>query len=703
MTENDSGRAGKANALINETSPYLLQHAHNPVDWHPWGEEAFVLAKRVEKPIFLSIGYSACHWCHVMERESFEDPSVAALLNENFVSIKVDREERPDLDEVYMTAVQLLTGAGGWPMSVFLTPDLKPFFAGTYFPPVDVPGRPAFKNVLKSIATSWRAGRTDIMNSASKVTEAVKDHLAYTDGAGGHVTDEMLEHAVDVLKSSVDRVNGGFGTAPKFPPCGAIDFLMRLYARTHDKSLLGMVTATLTRMARGGIYDQLGGGFHRYSVDAQWLVPHFEKMLYDNALLARVYLEAFQATQNPLFRRIAVETLDYLLRDMSDSGGGFHSSEDADSEGREGSFYLWSRKEILDALGAEDGSIFCTFYSVREEGNFPSHERYHAGQNILHVAHPPEDIAHAFHVKPEELGAKMRELRAKLLAVRNRRIRPGCDDKVLTSWNALAVSAFALGFQVTEDTRYRQAAARIGDFLMENMAVDGELLHTYRKGERRIAGMLDDYAFTVLAFIDLYETTFDLRWVSLADVFGRKMITLFWDDNGKQFFHAARSQTHLIARSHPALDGAEPSGNSAAAFAYLRMARFVDDWGYEKRARDVIESNTAAMKKSPQAFTKMFCAADMLLHPPSEVAIVGNRGAADTMALFRALHAHFVPSKIVAFLDPLSPDAADAEARIPLLKAKKMVSDKAAAYVCKNFTCGSPARTPEELLHALGI
>ena len=703
MTSGDSGQAGRANRLIEEISPYLLQHAHNPVDWYPWGDEAFTRAQQENKPIFLSIGYSACHWCHVMERESFESASIAALLNENFVSIKVDREERPDIDEIYMMAVQILNGSGGWPMSVFLTPDLKPFYGGTYLPPTDMQGRPGFATVLKGVIDAWRDRRGDLLNSATKLTNAVKEHMAAADKSGGSATAELIAHAADDLKSSFDRTNGGFGGAPKFPPTGAVALLLRQYARTQEKLLLDMASFTLSKMAHGGMYDQLGGGFHRYSVDARWLVPHFEKMLYDNALLAQVYLEGYQATRNPLYRSIAARTLDYVLREMADPEGGFHSSEDADSEGQEGRFYLWTRREILDALGEEDGRLFCAFCGVKDEGNFQSHEPYHAGQNVLYVARSKESIANESNMKPEELGGKLRELRAKLMSVRSKRVRPGRDDKILTSWNALMISALAQGYQVIQDPRYREAAVRAGDFLLHNMAIDGELLRTYRNGESRISGFLDDYAFTVLAFIDLYETTFDLRWISLADVFARKMISLFWDDTGKRFFLASGSQTHLIARSHPSADGAEPSGNSASAVAYLRLARFVDDWSYEKWARLILDGNADAMMRSPQAFTRMLCAVDLLLYPPQEIVIVGKPQSADTQALLRALHARFVPNKMVMVADPAGDDFADVEDRIPLFKGKKMISGKATAYVCRNFACGSPATTPEDFVKELGF
>ena len=701
MTSEVSGQERKANRLMGETSPYLLQHAYNPVNWYPWGEEALSLAKQQDKPVFLSIGYSACHWCHVMERESFENEEIAAVLNEHFISIKVDREERPDLDEVYMAAVQLLTGAGGWPMSVFLTPDLKPFYAGTYFPPADVQGRPGFVTVLNGVVSAWRDRHDEIHRSAEQITETICERVAPMKIIGGAVTEELTLNGAASLKASFDRMHGGFGGAPKFPPAAAIALLLRQHLRTRDKPLLDMAAFTLSRMAYGGMYDQIGGGFHRYSVDARWLVPHFEKMLYDNALLAQVYLEAFQATHNPLYRRIAAETLNYVLRDMTDPEGGFHSSEDADSEGQEGKFYLWTRQEVLDALGSGDGDLFCAFYGVREEGNFESQEPYHAGRNILHVARSAETVANEFQMKVDDLGRKLWELRAKLLAIRNQRVRPGRDDKILTSWNALMISALAQGYEVLEDPRYRAAAEAAGDFIVYNMMLDGGLLRTYRKGESRIPGFLDDYAFTTLAFMDLYEATFELRWISLADVFARKMIMSFFDEAGKRFFFAPGSQKDLIARSCPTRDGAEPSGNSMAAIALLRLARFVDDWGYEKRARQILEGNAAAMKEAPQAYMKMLCAVDLLLHPPREIVCVGKPQNADTQALLRALHAHFIPNKVVALIDPAGPDAPDAEQRIPLLKGKKMISGKATAYLCKEFACGAPWTTPEDFAKAL--
>jgi len=692
-----------ANRLAQETSPYLLQHARNPVDWYPWGDEALTRAKAANKPIFLSIGYSACHWCHVMERESFEDEAIAALLNQHFVSIKVDREERPDLDAIYMTAVQLMTGSGGWPMTVFLTPDLKPFYGGTYFPPADVYGRPGLATVLKNVAGAWEQRNSEILRNADQLTTAIQGHMTDPTGPGGPSTPDLLNQAVQELRASFDPVEGGFGPAPKFPPTGAIAFLLRQYLRTRDPELLTMATLTLDKMAWGGLYDQLGGGFHRYATDGRWLVPHFEKMLYDNALLAQVYLEAYQLTHKPLYARVAAETLDYVLRDMTDEAGGFHSSEDADSEGREGTFYLWSHDEIAAALGPENGRVFCAHYGVTKPGNFPSHEPYHAGQNILHVPRSPEALAGDLHITTESLERGLYTLRTRLLTARNRRVRPGRDDKVLTAWNALMISALARGYQVLEDPRYKEAAARAANFLLGYMTQEGALLRTYRNGESRVPGYLDDYAFTVVALLDLYEATFELRWVSLAQVFARKMVAMFWDNSSVSFDLAAAVHGNLIARPKTARDGAEPSGNSMAAVGLSRLARMTSAAHYDRQVRRMLEANSAAVSRMPQSFLRMLCAADWLLYPPKEVAIVGKRGSEEVAGLLRVLHRHFVPDKMVAFLDPSDPEAASITEHRPLLKDKTMVTGKATAYVCKDFVCGLPLTSPEDLLKALEI
>jgi hypothetical protein len=693
----------QANRLIHETSPYLLQHAHNPVDWYPWGDEALARAAEEDKPIFLSIGYSACHWCHVMEQESFEDEETAAFLNEHFVCIKVDREERPDLDDIYMTAVQLIAGGGGWPMSVFLAPNMNPFYGGTYFPPMDMYGRPGFMTVLRNVVRAWQEKRDQIQQSSEEITGAIERHLSGRYAPGGEVTGEVFDKAAADLRKAFDPVEGGFGPAPKFPAAAAVGLLLRQYLRGNDPSLIEMATTTLTKMARGGIYDQIGGGFHRYSTDERWLAPHFEKMIYDNAQMSRAYLEAFQLTGNVLYKRVAAETLDYVLREMRDERGGFFSAQDADSEGVEGRFYVWTKREITDILGEDGARLFAAYFFVEEDGNFPSQEPFHAGRNILHVPRPEEAVAKDLRMDAAEFQGRIDELRKRVLAARENRVRPGTDDKVLTSWNALTISALAHGYRVLGDRRYLDAATRAADFILTYMTRDGQLLRTYRLGEARLPAYLDDYSFLAMALIDLYETTFDMIWLDRADEIALETIARFWDTEGGAFFFTDSSHTNLIARPKPTFDGAEPSGNSMAAYALLRLGKYTGNQDHLQKARRVIESNVQPMKAMPQGFLKMLEAADFLEAPTREIAIAGPIESDATQALLAELNRRFVPHKIVAVYNPLDESAADTVERIPLLRGKDMKGGQATAYVCRNHRCQEPVTTPEGLAIALGF
>ncbi len=672
------------NRLIHETSPYLLQHAHNPVDWFPWGGEAFEKARAEDKPIFLSIGYSSCHWCHVMERESFENEEIAAFLNEHFVSIKVDREERPDLDDIYMTAVTAMTGRGGWPMSLFLTPERKPFYGGTYFPPGDGMGRPGFMTVLRSIADAWENKRDEVEKGAAGLADHVREQMSAAVPASD-VTPGLIAGAVAHWRDTFDAKEGGWGGAPKFPSSATIGLLLREYRRGGEKDLLHMATLTLDKMAMGGMYDHLGGGFHRYSTDAQWLVPHFEKMLYDNAQLSQVYLEAFQLTGAARYARVARETLDYELRDMRDPLGGFHSAEDADSEGEEGRFYVWTAGEIEQVLGREDAALFNRYYAVKPGGNFSSREAYHRGQNILHQEETPGAVAKALGMTVSALEEKMAPLRATLLEARSKRTRPGLDDKVLTSCNALLISSLAQASRILDAPRYRQAAEEAGRFIRERMMRDGVLLRTHRAGESRLEGYLDDYAFTVNAFVDLYEATFDPAWLREADVLAGKMRDRFWDEDNGTFFFSAAAQDDLLVRARPTYDGAEPSGNSVAAQALIRLGKLVGNEDYDAMARRVLEANAALMARAPQGFPRMLCAVDLLLHPPKEIAIAGKRGDDAVSAYLDALYTRFVPNKVVAFIDP-----AEGASDLPLLEDKAMLGGRTTVYICKDFTCERP-------------
>jgi uncharacterized protein YyaL (SSP411 family) len=685
------------NHLARETSPYLLQHAHNPVDWFPWGEEAFAKARAEDKPIFLSIGYAACHWCHVMERESFENEDIADILNEHFISIKVDREERPDIDEIYMTATVAMTGAGGWPMSVFMTPELKPFYCGTYYPPIDMYGRPGFSTILLHIAQAWQKERAQLLKGADGLTKYIEQQLSAATPKGT-LASELLQNAAAYLKRSFDAHDGGWGGAPKFPSSGSIMLLLREYRRSGDQALLDMATTTLEHMARGGIYDHLGGGFARYSVDAEWLVPHFEKMLYDNAQLSLVYLEALQLTGNLFYRQVAQEIFEYELRDMRDARGGFHSTEDADSEGEEGKFYLWTQDEIYSVLGQEDAAVFCQYYGVRENGNFSSHETYHEGQNILHMVRTPEETAKALNMPVADLMQVIERGCEKLFALREKRVRPGLDDKVLTAWNALLISSLAQGAYILAEPRYRQAAVEAGEFVLRDMMRDGELLRTHRHGESRLPAYLDDHAFTVNAFVDLYESTFELKWLREAEALAEKMVAQFWDEAAGNFYYTSEAHPNLIVRTKPSYDGAEPSGNSIAAQGLLRLGILRDRSDYREKAQRILEAASEHMKQAPQGFMRMLCALDLFLYPPHEIAIVGP--VEEARPLVQAVYAGFVPNKVVAFAAPSDVDKM-AEA-VPLLAGKQPVGGKAAAYVCRNFTCEAPVTDVKGLIEKLG-
>ncbi len=700
-TTTAQSRPSHMNRLAGETSPYLLQHAHNPVDWYPWGEEALSRARRENKPIFLSIGYSACHWCHVMERESFEDPEVAKILNANFISIKVDREERPDLDEIYMTAVQLMTGSGGWPLNVFITPELKPFYGGTYFPPGDRYGRPGFRKLLERIAQTWRENHEGISRTADELTRAIKDTVERHTAPADTLDATVLSHAAQELERVFDPEWGGFGRAPKFPPSGAIAVLLRQYARTGEKKLLQMATTTLDRMAHGGMYDHLGGGFHRYSIDDRWLVPHFEKMLYDNALLSRVYLEAWQVTGKELYRRVATEILDYVLRDMADRRGGFHSAEDADSEGEEGEFYVWNPDQIEAVLGNDDGAFFCEFYGVTKAGNFE-------GRSILHVPREPSEFAREKGISPNEMEERLARLRRKLREARDVRVRPGKDDKVIAAWNGMMISAFARGYQVLGEERFLKAAEKAADFVLTAMVHDGGLLRTYRAkgdagecGTSKLPAYLDDYAEMANALIDLYEATFDLRWLEAADRLVCRMVADFWDEQNGGFFYTAVVHEDLLVRTKPYYDGAVPSGNSTATLVLLRLSGLLDNAAYGVKAQLVFTSTQGMMLAQPRGYLNLLCAADFFLHPSWEIAIAGKRGSADTRRFLELIHGRFIPNKVLAQVEPAAPGSKAVEERIPLLRYKGMISGKTTVYLCRNYKCKLPVTDPAALMKML--
>jgi uncharacterized protein YyaL (SSP411 family) len=684
------------NRLANETSPYLLQHAHNPVDWYPWGPEALQKARDEDKPILLSIGYSSCHWCHVMERESFENPDIADLMNRNFVSVKVDREERPDLDAVYMDAVQAMTGHGGWPMTVFLTPDGAPFFGGTYFPADEGRGMISFPRLLEAITQTYREQRDKVRESAGQLREFLRNSTDLRPSAA-EPSVTVLDEATRNMLRQFDRVDGGTLGAPKFPQPMNLDFLLRQYRRTRDTEVLAVVDLTLQKMAAGGIYDQVGGGFHRYSVDEVWLVPHFEKMLYDNALLARVYLAAFQATGNALYRRVAEETLDYVRREMTSPEGGFYSSQDADSEGVEGKFYVWSPNEVSSLLGEEDARLFNVLYDVSSKGNFEGH-------NILHMQRPIETVAAASQLPVEQLEERAKTWREKLYAARSNRVWPGRDDKVLVGWNGLMMRAFAEAASILDRDDYRQVARQNAEFVLSKLAQpdapEGEmrLFRTYKDGKAHIDAFAEDYAFYAGALISLYEATFEPRWIAAARSLVSTLLAHFWDAENGGFFSTADYHEDLVARPKELYDNAIPSANSAAADGLLRLYLLTAEPTYEKRAVEAIRPLLDVLREAPTAFGNMLCALDFYLSAPAEVAIIGDLAAPDTLEMLIAVWRPYAPNKVVAASFPGDEEAARI---VPLLADRPQVKGRATAYICRNYICNAPTTDPEEVARQL--
>jgi len=679
------------NHLADETSPYLLQHCHNPVDWYPWGEEALARARGEDKPIFLSIGYSACHWCHVMERESFESKEVAAVLNEQFISIKVDREERPDLDAIYMEAVQMITGQGGWPMSMFLLPDLRPFFGGTYFPPDDRYGRPGFRNLLLRLSEIYRTRRGELEENAGNLTGSMQEMSVASPSAGG-LTQELLARAADELSSRFDSSWGGFGKAPKFPPSMALMLLLREWRRGGDVEHLGMAEFTLQRMALGGMYDQLGGGFHRYSVDSYWLVPHFEKMLYDNALLARIYLEAHQATGSAFYLSVATNILDYVLREMTSPEGGFYSAQDADSEGEEGKYFVWAQDEVETILGTEDARLFCTFYDVTKEGNFE-------GKNILRIQRAPHQFCQEEGISEDELLEVLERSRQKMLIAREKRIKPSLDDKVLTSWNGLMIGSMALAGRITGEERYLEAGRGAASFVLTRMRSGRGLLRTHRAGVSKLNAYLDDYAFMMMGLVDLFEASFEVRWLDDAESLSREAIDRFWDDGKGGFFFTSNDHEELIVRKKISQDGAIPSGNSVAALSLLRLGKLTGSDFLSDRGAETIRAFGQILDRAPAAFHMMLVALDFYLDEPMEIAVVGDPDAEDTQAALRAVNAEFVPNKVLAFRSSSGRD--DLGKKVPLLEGKTLVNGGAATYLCRNYACDLPITDAAEVTERL--
>jgi uncharacterized protein YyaL (SSP411 family) len=673
------------NRLDRETSPYLHQHAHNPVDWFPWGEEALARAKQLDRPIFLSIGYSACHWCHVMAHESFEDPAIGRLLNEHFVSIKVDREERPDLDQIYMAYVQSANqGRGGWPMSVFLTPELQPFFGGTYFPPDDRYGHqmPSFGRVLTSIIDWWQHRRDEVKNSARQIAVQLQEILRL-DPQPGELSPTLLRQAAERLARAFDSRHGGFGHAPKFPHPMDLRLLLRTGQRFGDTTILPMIRLTLDKMAIGGIYDQLGGGFHRYSTDERWLVPHFEKMLYDNALLAVTYLEAFQATGDPFYRQVVEETLAYVQREMTSPEGPFYSTQDADSEGHEGKFFVWSQAEIEQLLGRDTAEVFNHVYGVTASGNWEK-------ANILNRPKSDEECAALMQISVAELQTILAGARAKLFEERSKRIWPGRDEKVLTSWNGLMIAAFARAAQILDRPDYAKAAVRAADFLLQTLRMpDGRLFHTWSAGSPpKLNSYLEDYAYLLDALVSLYETTFEPRWIAEALDVSRVMIDQFWDESEDGFFYTGRAHETLIARTKDPHDNATPSGNSMAVTALLRLAKLTGREDLHEKAQATLRLFQGVMNAMPGAASQMLLAYDFSLGPVDEFAIVGDPSGEETRRVLRVVRSGFRPHQVVA-LKSDGENPAEVESLLPLLHGKTALGP-VTTYVCRDFACQQP-------------
>ena len=677
-----------ANRLANETSPYLAQHAENPVDWFPWGSEALERARREDKPILLSIGYAACHWCHVMAHESFEDEETARLMNELFVNIKVDREERPDLDSIYMQATQAMTGHGGWPMTVFLTPDTVPFYTGTYFPPEDRHGMPSFRRVLQAVADAYRNRREGVEATAAKIRELYAN-ATMPAVSSGQLTSTTLDRAYRAIAQRYDARHGGFDGAPKFPQAMTLDFLLRYWRRSGTDYALEMATTSFRHMARGGIYDQIGGGFHRYSVDAVWLVPHFEKMLYDNALLVRLGAHLWQATRDPETRRVTEETVDWVAREMTSPEGGFYSSLDADSEGHEGTFYVWTREELERALGS-DAKLALAYWGATDQPNFE-------GKFILHVPHEITVVAARAGVERADVAEAVASARAQLMARRERRERPGRDEKVLAAWNGLMLRGIVEAARALKRENYRALAVRNGEFLLRELVRDGRVMRSHTAGVTRIPGYLEDHAAVALGLLDLYSLTFERRWLDTARTIADAVDAWFWDESAGAYFDTASDHEALLTRPRDVTDNALPSGTSLTVDLLLRLAEILGDDARRERAMHVLETLTEPIARYAPAFGHLLGAADMAVHGAVEVALAGDPSAPDFRALADAVGAEYVPSLVIAGGAAQGGKPGDAQVDIALLADKPPRDDKATAYVCRRYVCEEPTIDPAAL------
>lgn len=686
------------NRLEKELSPYLLQHQHNPVDWYPWGKEAFEKAAREDKPVFLSIGYATCHWCHVMEHESFEDKEVAALMNETVVAIKVDREERPDIDQVYMTYCQMTTGQGGWPLTIVMTPDRLPFFAATYLPRQSRHGRIGMKEMLPRVLELWRNQKSEIQEAAHHNAQLLQKAGEWEAG-GDRPGESVLTAAFEALDGRYDTLFGGFGSAPKFPSPHQLIFLLRFWKRNGEQQALEMVRHTLLNMRRGGLFDHIGFGFHRYSTDAEWLLPHFEKMLYDQALIVLASLEAFEATHEDAFREIVEKTITYVLRDMTSEAGGFYSAEDADSEGVEGKFYVWTHSEVLDILGEEQAQCFMETYQFEQEGNYKEEATGHLmGNNIPHL----QDFYHVLDEDGEDVLDNIEIARKHLFEVRKLRIHPLKDDKILTDWNGLMIAAMARAGHVLQNPVYTEAAIKAADFIYQNMTdADGRLLHRYRNGKAGLQSNIDDYAFLIWGLLELYDATFDVDYLKWALNLEKRLNTHFWDAEHGAYFFTPDDGEELIVRQKEAYDGAAPSGNSVMVLNLLRLGRVTGETRFDEQADTLLRTFTPMLQKQPSGFTAMLVGLDNAIGPAREIVVVGEPEASGTKELLHMIRSKYIPNKVVLLKSEAC--AADLAGIAPFTEGMQALNGKATVYVCENYHCNQPVTSTKALQSLLAI
>ena len=689
----------KPNRLINEKSPYLLQHAFNPVNWFPWGDEAFEKAKEEDKFIFLSIGYSTCYWCHVMEREIFEVPEIAEIMNKLFISVKVDREERPDVDRIYMQALQMMTGSGGWPMSIFMTNDLKPFWGGTYIPPETNYGRPGFVDLIKQIDKLWRTKRDEINESAENLYSVLSEHQA--SGVSPTQPDvEFLNAGYKIFAQMYDEKHGGFGNAPKFPRVSTFNFLLRYANRTGNDKAKEMVLQTLRKMAAGGIFDHIGGGFHRYSTDARWHVPHFEKMLYDQGQLVSIYLDAFQLTGDEYYSDNVKDVLNYVSRNLTDDNGGFYSAEDAESATSadnldikaEGAFYIWSKSELMELLGEDIGNIFVYYYGVESSGNvLEDPHNYFPEKNVLYLAHTLKETAEKFDIPLNETDKLLNEARTVVYEHREKRINPHLDDKILVSWNGYMISAYSRAYQILHDDDYLRSAEKAALFIKTNLysAKDKILLRRFRDGEAGITANLSDYALLVGGMIDLYEASFNADWIEWADELNDLMIERFYDDKSGVFYDTPESSENLIVRMRDDYDGAEPTGNSIAVMNLLRLSQILNKGELREMADKILSYYSGILKKSPHALPQMLAAVDFSLTKPKQIIIAGDLKSDDTKMMLKTLYEFYIPNKVVIHADSEN-ESNYVTKNLEIVKYMTMIKGKATAYVCENYACKLP-------------